>query len=204
MGANRGQNGFTMIEMLVSMAILTVIMTGMLSFLFGTSRNWQSTQDTADAVDNARIGLNRMTRELRQASRVTAADSTSVVFVADFGSGAETITYRFEPGEGEEPGNVWRESTAAATDSVLIDNVSEVTFAYYGKDYRCDSNGDGTITYAELGSCSASPTAKIARVDINLRLFSGDAVREFVGQAWCRNCMDDSGDDDSSGDGSSA
>lgn len=180
-----------MIEMLVSMAILTVIMTGMLSFLFGTSRNWQSTQDTADAVDNARIGLNRMTREIRQATQVTAADSESVTFVANFGSGAETITYRFEAGEGAEPGSVWRESSVASTDSVLIENVSGTTFAYYGKDYRCDSNSDGTITYAELGSCNASPTTKIARVDINLQLFSGDDVREFVGQAWLRNFSGD-------------
>lgn len=187
----RRQNGFTMIEMLVSMAILTVIMTGMLSFLFGTSRNWQSTQDTANAVDNARIGLNRMTREIRQASRVTAADSASVTFVANFGSGEETITYRFEPGEGAEPGTVWRESTVAATDSVLIDGVSQVTFTYYGRDYHCDGDGDGTITYAELSSCSASPTSKIARVDINLQLLGGDDVREFVGQAWLRNYSGD-------------
>lgn len=183
-----GEQGFTMVEVLVAMAILTVVMAGMLSFLFGTSRNWQSSQDTADALDNARIGINRMTREIRQSSNITTAQTDSVTFVANFGSGDETITYSFVPGDGADAGKVWRASSVSDSDSVLIDNVDNVTFSYYGSDYRCDTSNDGNITLTELQSCSSEPLSKIARVDINLQLRSGDDVREFVGQAWCRNC----------------
>ncbi|RJQ42840.1 MAG: prepilin-type N-terminal cleavage/methylation domain-containing protein [Gaiellales bacterium] len=200
--------GFTMVEVLVAMAILTVIMAGMLSFLFGTSRNWQSSQDTAEAIDNARIGLNRMTRELKQSSGIITAQPDTVTFEADFGSGTETITYRFEPGEGSEPGKIWRESSVADGDSILVGQVESVQFDYYGSDYRCDTNGDGVVTLAELNNCGGSAESKIARVDITLHLSAGDDVREFVGQAWCRNCAgvsddDSSGGDDSSGDGDS-
>lgn len=181
------QQGFTLIEILVSLGILTVIMAAMLSFLFGTSRNWQSSQDTAEAVDNARIGLNRMTREIRQATNVTDAEPESVTFVTDFGSGPETITYRFEAGVGSDPGRIWRESSAAASDSVLVEQASSANFDYFGSDYRCDTSGDGIIAYSELQACSGTPEAMIARVDITLHLDSGDSVREFVGQAWLRN-----------------
>lgn len=179
--------GFTLVEVLVSMGILTVIMAGMLSFLMGTSRNWQDGQDTAEALDNARIGLNRMTREIRQSTNVTAASAASVTFVADFGAGEETITYRYVPGDGTGPGKIWRESSAAASDSVLVEKVENATFDYFGSDYRCDSSGDGIISYDELIACSSTPTAMIARVDITLYLDSGDSVRQFVGQAWLRN-----------------
>lgn len=182
-----GQHGFTMVEVLVAMAILAVIMAGMLSFLFGTSRNWQSSQDTAEAVDNARIGLNRMTREIRQSTNVTSAASDSVTFVSDFGSGAETITYKFVPGAGSELGQVWRESSAAASDSVLVDKVDNANFDYYGSDYRCDTSGEGVVSYSELQACSSTPESLIARVDITLHIDSGDSSRMFVGQAWLRN-----------------
>jgi prepilin-type N-terminal cleavage/methylation domain-containing protein len=181
------QGGFTMIEVLVAMGILTVIMAGMLTFLLGMSRNWQSNQDAVDALDNARIGLNRMTRELRQSTNVTAATAESVTFMVDFGDGTETITLRYQEGDGTEPGQVWRESSAAAGDSILIDRVDDALFEFYGSDYRCDSSGDGIVTYAELQSCDASPEALVARVDITLYLDSGDSIREFVGQAWLRN-----------------
>jgi prepilin-type N-terminal cleavage/methylation domain-containing protein len=181
------QEGFSMVEMLVSMGILTVIMAGMLTFLLGTSRNWQSNQDTAETIDNARIGLNRMTREIRQSTNVTAAAADSVTFVADFGDGEETITYSYVEGEGSEPGQIWRASSVAASDSVLVEKVDDAVFDFYGSDYRCDSSGDGIVTYSELQNCDASPEALIARVDIALYLSSGDDTREFVGQAWLRN-----------------
>lgn len=176
-----------MVEMLVAMAILSVVTLAMLTFLFGTSRNWQSGQESAEALDNARIGLNRMTRELRQSSNVTGASADSVTFVVDFGDGEETITYSYVAGSGEEPGVIWRESSAAASDSILVETVNDATFEYFGSDYRCDINNDGLVTFAELQDCDASPEAMIARVDISLFLDAGDSVREFIGQAWLRN-----------------
>lgn len=176
-----------MVEILVAMGVLTVVMAGMLTFLFGTSRYWQSSQDTAEAVDNARIGLNRMTREIKQSSGIVTAQAETVTFEVDFGTGLETITYRFEPGEGSVPGKIWRESSVAGGDSILVDQVASAHFDYFGSDYRCDADGDGIITLAELVNCDGSPESRIARVDITLNLGTGDSVREFVGQAWCRN-----------------
>lgn len=184
----RQEHGFSMIEMLVSILILSVIMAGMFSFLWGASSHWQSGRDAAEVVDNARLGLNRMTRELKQASEILVAEPDQVQFMADFGDGNETITYGFTPGEGGATGIIWRESSVAPGELVMINDVSYEHFDYYGNDYRCDTDLSGTVTYSELTACTADPVGHISRVDIVLRLSAGgSSEQEFVGQAWFRN-----------------
>lgn len=185
------EEGFTLIELLVSIGIFSVIMAGMFSFLWGVSAHWQTGQDIADATENARLGLNRMTRELRQASVVTAADSTSVSFNVDFGEGQETITYSYTPGseaDGVANGTIWRTSTASADDVALIDGVESVQFSYFGNNYRCDANNDGVISESEIYDCSDTPLSEIAEVDIDLVMNAGNRTsKTFDAQAWLRN-----------------
>lgn len=187
--ANRrtlAESGFTMIEMLVSIMILSVIMAAVFSFLWGASRYWQSGQDTADVTENARMGLNRMTRELKQSSQVTGATSSQISFNVDFGSGAESVTYGFTPGT-DGPGYVWRTSNSGPQ-VVQINEVSNAQFVYYGNDYRCDSDGNGVVTWTELQACGTGPESKISRVDIVLTMQAGNEPEQtFVGQAWLRN-----------------
>jgi prepilin-type N-terminal cleavage/methylation domain-containing protein len=186
----RDQRGFTLVEILVSIAILTVIMAGMFTFLWGTSKHWTTGRNLAEETDNARIGLNRMTRELKQSSQVTSAQSDQVSFRTNFGSGDETITYGFTPGEGGEPGKIWRSSSLSPDQRVVIINgVESYSFTFFGNDYKCDTQEPiGIITWGELQDCSTSPAAKIARVDISITLRSGNGAGEtFVEQAWLRN-----------------
>lgn len=182
------ENGFTLIEMLVSISILTVIMAGMFAFLFGASRHWNTGQNAADMTENARLGLNRMTREVKQASQVMTAQSDQVAFRVNFGTYNETVTYGFTPGTGGEPGTIWRDTTASPGQVTLVNDVSSVQFIYYGSDYLCDSNKDGVIPFSELQACSGSPMLKITRVDIVLNMTAGgESTQTFVGQAWLRN-----------------
>lgn len=186
----RQEDGFTIFEVLVSLSIFSVVMIAMLSFLLGTSRNWQSSQDSVDAIDNARLGLNRMTRELRQSSEITLAEADHVEFTVDFGNGPETVSYSFSPGDGGS-GSVIRTSYASGGEAVLMDNVISLHFEYYGSDYRCDPDNNGLVTLDELSACSEMPLAKIARVDISLTMDSGDVTKDFFGQAWLRNHITD-------------
>ncbi len=188
----RREHGFTLIEMLVSISILTVIMAGMFAFLFGASRHWNTSQNQADMTENARLGLNRMTREVKQANQITTAQTNQTTFTVNFGSGSETISYGFSAGEGGEPGTVWRDTSVSPGQVALIENVDSMQFVYYGNDYRCDSDSDGTITYSELQACSGSPTADIARVDIIMTMRAGNETGQtFVDQAWLRNRVAD-------------
>ncbi len=186
-GSRCQESGFTLIEILVTLMVFTVVMTGMFGFLWGVTHNWRTGKDSADVTENARQGLNRMTRELMQASQVTEADPTRVSFAVNFGDGWQTITYAFQPSANGSPGTIWRSSSTAPGQSTLINGVDHVQFAYYGNDFRCDANGDGVIDYSEILGCGGS-VAMIARVDIQLTLSAGNsAPQSFVQQSWLRN-----------------
>lgn len=189
MSGRDSAGGFTLIEILVSMSILTVVMAAIFAFLWGASSYWRVGQNTADVTENARSGLNRMTRELKQSSNVLSASYNQVSFTVDFGTGAETVTYGFNPGSGSVGGTIWRSSSIDTESAVLVDNVDSVQYDYYGNDYRCDlSPADGLVSMTELQACSADPVAKIARVDITMTLSAGGGSQQtFVGQAWLRN-----------------
>jgi prepilin-type N-terminal cleavage/methylation domain-containing protein len=180
------QTGFTMIEMLVSITVLSVVMIGMFSFLWGASTYWRNGEDSADLTENARQGLNRMTRELNQASVVTVAGTAQVSFSVDFGDGQQTIAYGYGDGT-EGSGLIWR-SVNGGEQLTLINNVGSVSFDYYGNDYRCDSDNDSQVTYSELALCQTDPLSHIARVDVNLDMRSGsNPTQSFVAQSWLRN-----------------
>lgn len=182
--------GFTLIELLVSISILTVIMAGMFTFLWGASKHWNTAQSSAEVTENARSGLNRMTRELKQATVITIAQTSELSFTVNFGTGGETITYGFTPGYTDHPGSMWRStSTAPGQQVILVNDVQSMQFSYYGNDYKCDTElADGIITWSELQACSISPATKIARVDISLTLAKGsENGQTFVDQAWLRN-----------------
>ena len=183
------ERGFTLVEMLVSILIFAVIMAGMFTFLWGASSHWQAGKNSAEMTDNARTGLNRMTREIRQASIVTAAQADQLSFSVNFGSGAEVITYGFTPGLNGDPGLIWRTTTAApGVQLTLVSDVQSMQFIYYGNDYKCDTDGNGIITWSELQACSTSPASKIARVDVSLAMRAGnESDQTFSDQAWLRN-----------------
>ncbi|MCL4472508.1 MAG: prepilin-type N-terminal cleavage/methylation domain-containing protein [Actinobacteria bacterium] len=183
------EHGFTLVEMLVSILIFSVIMAGMFTFLWGASSHWQTGKNSADMTDNARTGLNRMTREIRQASIVTAAQINQISFSVDFGTGAEVITYGFTPGDNGAPGLIWRSTTSAPdVQLTLVSDVQSMQFSYYGNDYKCDADGNGVINWSELVACSTSPASKIARVDISLAMRAGNENDQtFTDQAWLRN-----------------
>ncbi len=182
-----GHDGFTLVELLVAIGIFSVVVTAMITFLFGASSYWQTGQDVADVSESARLGLNRMGRELMQASAVTVADDSQVSFTVDFGDGDETVTYAFSQGDGNT-GTVWRSSSQESGHETLMDDVSDITFTYYGSDYRCDSNENGEVTLSELNDCSEDAESLIARVDIDVTIQAGDREeRSFSGQAWLRN-----------------
>ena len=91
----RDESGFTLVEMLVAIVILGALGTVFLSTVLGAQTSAKGTSSEQDLNEEARLALNRMAREMRQASALTEVrnpdgadyDSsaiTSVTFTADF------------------------------------------------------------------------------------------------------------------------
>lgn len=123
-----GQRGFTLAELLVGLAVLAVILSGILAlqrqgqsaYLMGAAR--------VEAQQNARTALDLIARELRTARSITGATAcdvggSSLSFVDQDGV---PVTYR------KNGATLEREANGAAT--VLIAGVQELTFRCYAAD----------------------------------------------------------------------
>lgn len=71
-----GDKGFTLIEVIISVALLLIIMTAASQLLFSGLASWQHGEEQIDVVQNMRITLDRMTREIRGASTITEIDAS--------------------------------------------------------------------------------------------------------------------------------
>lgn len=66
----QGQGGFSLIELLVAMPIAILLLGVVIQALGQASRDQQDVEQRTESLTNAEIGLEQMTRELRQASWV--------------------------------------------------------------------------------------------------------------------------------------
>jgi prepilin-type N-terminal cleavage/methylation domain-containing protein len=94
--AHRSQDGgFTLVEMLVAIVVLGALGSVFLSTVLGAQGSANATSTQQDLNEEARLALNRMARELRQAETLTSVQNpdgasydasaiTSITFIADF------------------------------------------------------------------------------------------------------------------------
>jgi len=138
------EDGFTLVEMLVVLAILGTVLGG-LTVLFTGAINSQSDQSNrAEAQQDARLGLDRMRREIRCASDVTTASgypaSAVTITLGTYcptAAGATTVTWCTKdkngtspPVPGAQPYTLWRytgsscSGTGTQWASNLVDSAS--------------------------------------------------------------------------------
>jgi len=116
-----GTAGYTMLELLVSLLIVTLLLAGLYSVLFQTQTSFEAQQIAMTLRQESRIVMNGMTMELRMAGfdvgnlpeMITSASAGRLTFVADIdggspeppcdaaienaaAGGAERLTYRLQ------------------------------------------------------------------------------------------------------------
>ncbi len=115
-----GEHGFTVLELLVGLALFGLVALAGSAVFSATFRGWTSGRDLADEQQNARVVLEWMTRRIRMAGYntpvgttafFTEADATSLTFLADIDGDGTAELHRFclEPTQGvvrEEVGTV--------------------------------------------------------------------------------------------------
>ncbi len=104
--------GLTLIEILVALAILGMIAMALYGILKGGLDVWRGGKERTDIIAQARVAMDRLTREAREATWMEAADATSINFsaylldtttlkdVSYYYDSAQHILYRNEEGVG--------------------------------------------------------------------------------------------------------
>ncbi|MGI8426707.1 MAG: PilW family protein [Actinomycetota bacterium] len=168
------EDGVTLVEMLVTLFIFAIITTLMFSTVMSGTSNLKTVRQNTDLNEESRLVLNRMSRELRQASEIVSVINpdgpgfnpnadTSITFKVDFnGDGSfntnpafdvEVLTYHYDRANSR----LLLETPMSAALPILSGNVSAFKLSYRSSNYRCDSNSDGTVTWLEIETATSPP-----------------------------------------------
>ena len=140
----RCQRGYTLAEMLVVAAVVSVIMAGLFSMLSSGTQAYTVGTNRADAQQTARLALDRLIREVRTAGHdPLATDSFAAVTALAVGTG---FVIR----------NDWNGNGAIATNvTVTVDGVAhgeQVTYTFAGNTLtRQESNLDAAAVTVATG-----------------------------------------------------
>ncbi|MCK4241288.1 MAG: prepilin-type N-terminal cleavage/methylation domain-containing protein, partial [Candidatus Atribacteria bacterium] len=112
---NKQQRGFSLIEMMVVVVILGLIVLGLVTFFTGGTKSWVAGQSQLEAQRNARQAMDRMVKEIREASEITTSNDEKIIFNTPWETG---ITYELSV------------NTINRNNNPLINNVSNLDFDY--------------------------------------------------------------------------
>lgn len=208
----QGDAGMTLIEVLVAMGLFGVLGSLLLGLALSTSRTTTDTRTLANVNEESRLAMERMTRELRQANAITAAQlppsaTTALTFWTDFnGNGSqdlgaadpEVLTYRWNPATSRLTLTANDASGTAVTRPVLAANVSSFTLDLRSSKWQYDTNADGATTWQELdasgppvGNANALPDGpelnNIDLVVITMTVLDGAHAQTYTTKVDLRN-----------------
>lgn len=189
-------DGFTIIEVLVAMAIVGVVMGAIYNVFNSSNRSYHTQERVADAQQRVRTGVSYMARDIRMAgfdptgggnAGVEVATATKLRFTADMNRAngiedidRERITYEYDAANSRLRQCLYEGSGSEAWQT-LIDDVNALTFTYLDPD-------DNTIA----APVAAADLANIKTVVVSLNVQGNDAKgntfsRALSSRVICRN-----------------
>ncbi|MDG4475728.1 PilW family protein [Thiovibrio frasassiensis] len=159
------REGFTIVELMISLLIGGVIMAGVVSAFLAQHKSYLVQDDNVFMQENLRSAVEIMTRDLRMigydpdglGAGITAAAANSLTFTReDDAAGAlETITYSLYDAYGDNDNDLGRILNGGAQTPVA-ENIEVLDFVYL--------NGSGTVT-AALGDIRTIQFALVVRAE---------------------------------------
>lgn len=100
---SREEAGMTLVELMIVIVLIGIISGGLLALLIDTQKLFGVSQKFADAADHARIGMDRMSKDVRQAERMVVTTGYEIRFRQYFDDDKQMkiIGYRVEPSAGK-------------------------------------------------------------------------------------------------------
>ena len=201
------ESGFTLIEMLITFFILSILTTVFMQAAFSGTRGSDTARSVARVTQEARLGLNRMIRDTREATLIEDADANGYTVKIDFDSSGtydnpnsagdiEVLTYAYDSAEGQ----------ITLNGELLVNGAREIAgldmFSYGSNFLTYDWDADGVVTAAELDDAPTHGVTGVGNnndtldypelsyvsdVIFNFRVVLDDHSERFYGGAQLRN-----------------
>jgi prepilin-type N-terminal cleavage/methylation domain-containing protein len=189
MRGESSEAGFTLVELLVAMLIFGFISTSIYLVVYSGVRSSETARTVADISEEARLGLNRMIRDTREAERLTAAAADSYTIHVDFNRDGDTTdadeqeTFAFDAGN----------ELITLNGEVLVRDIHQIgtdaTFSYLSNSLEYDTDQDGEATRAEVIAAKGAGQELpfLTNVSFALEVGEGDQATHFRSEAQLRN-----------------
>lgn len=167
-------SGLTLIELAVAMALIGTLIGLIGTAVAGQQRTAKDVVEVNNLNEEARVMVNRISRELRQAKSIIAVAGTDgkhgMTFAVDFNNNDVIDTGTSDPEELTYTYDGTRVLLSAADDTgavaslpVLSGVVNTFSLSYRSNLYLYDCNGDGETTWQELDAGCPAVTAPVAK-----------------------------------------
>lgn len=113
--------GFSLIELMVVVAILGFIIIGLVTFFSGGTRSWIIGQSQLKAQREARLALDRMAKEIREGDSFDNSSGDNKLIVKFDVLGKSDLTYNWSGNHGD---------SLTRNTGPFLDNVHDITFVY--------------------------------------------------------------------------
>ena len=80
----RDEDGFSLVEVMVAIFLLSVLSVGFYQVMFASVRGSADTADIAEVAEEARLGFNRMIRDTRETTKLISASETGYRIWTDY------------------------------------------------------------------------------------------------------------------------
>ena len=203
MRALRSEKGFTLIETLVALGLISIVTTTFYTVMFSGARGSETTRNVTRVTEEARSGMNRMVRDTREADLLSDVSTNSYNVKIDFnGDGVyenpnadgdfEDLTYSYQAAS----------KTITLNEETLVAGVEPFgaapVFSFTSNLLKYDWDANGVTTLAELEAAPQAPhnetsvtpgneAALLSAVGFEFQVRSGESMAEFFAEAHLRN-----------------
>lgn len=191
----KNQKGLTLIELLVAIAIFSIVIAGMMTSKIQQQDQHITQVQAVEMQQSVRAVMFLMKRELRTAGYnpvaidygegIASADATSITFsaLADADGNLNTVSYAFADSDGDGDGDITVDINGGGA-TTLAENIQNLTFTYF------DGNGNALISPVaspedirsmQISITSTTNISDLARAD------AGNTTRTLNSTVYLRN-----------------
>ena len=139
------KRGFTLVELLIGLSILSIVLAGVVSATITSSRMFYRIMADADINQEIRFMEGQLARDVREATSVSMDDTSSISISTSSG----TIDYFVQENEKGEVELV-REDQAGDSEHTILQDISSVEFAV--PDYSVTVVEMTIVAYVDMGA----------------------------------------------------